>query len=55
MNLSSNFQSQTIQADETCGVILVISLCGISFHRCNLRVIQAEGRFSSRSDDVALV
>ena len=55
MNLGVNPQAQSVESDKAGGVILVVCLGGISFHRGDLRIVKANRRFASGIDDVALI
>src|SRR5207248_10145455 len=50
-----DFEPQSVEADETGGVILIISFRRIGLHRGDSRIVKAEGRFSPRHDEVAFV
>ena len=39
MHLGRDFQAQAVQADETGGVVLVVSLGRVGFHRGDVRVV----------------
>ena len=55
MDLGGDFQPQSVQANETGRIILIIRLGRVSLHRRNVWIIETDGRLASGSDDVALV
>ena len=55
MHLRRDFQAQAVQADEAGGVVLVVGLGRVGFHRGDVRVVEAHGGLAARDHEVALV
>ena len=55
MHLRRDFQAQRVEADEAGGVVLVVGLGRVGFHRGEVRVVEAHGGFAACDHDVALV
>ena len=47
MHLRRDFQAQRVEADEAGGVVLVVGLGRVGFHRGDVRVAEAHGQFVS--------
>ena len=46
MHLGRDFQAKTVQADEAGGVVLVVGLGRVGFHRGDVRVVEAHRGFA---------
>ena len=55
MHLRRDFQAQGVQPDEAGGVVLVVGLGRVGFHRGDVRVVEAHRGFAAADHDVALV
>src|SRR5258706_684352 len=55
MHLRGNFESKPIQSDESGGIVLIICLGRVSFHRGDMRIIETHWGFSPGSNNVALI
>src|ERR1043166_178097 len=54
-HLRGHFQPQCVKPDKPSGIILVVGLGRVGFHRGDLWVVEADRRFAARDHDVALV
>ena len=55
LDFGSNLQPQSIQPDEAGGVVLVVRLCRIGFHRGDVRIVEAHRTLAAGDHDVAFV
>ena len=55
MHLGRDFQAQGVEPDEAGGVVLVVGLGRVGFHRGDVRVVEAHRGFAAGDHDVTLV
>ena len=55
MHLSGYLEPQSVQANESCRIILIVRLSRICLHGGDFGVVKAQGGLASGGDDVAFV
>src|SRR4051812_40808762 len=55
VNLGGDFQSQSVQANEPGGVVLVVGLGWVGLHGGDVRIVKTDRGFATGVDDVSLV